>query len=126
MSILPLSTIFLFYFFIVPTGGIFFYQFHPLFPCLLRGRRGRDRMVVGFTTTRPISKVGVRTPFMARCNRYNNKLLAQGRWFSPGTPASSTTYTSRHDIAEILLKVALNTINQIKSMQVVSIFFNIQ
>jgi hypothetical protein len=35
-----------------------------------------------------------------------------GRWFSPGTPASSTTKTGRHDIAEILLKVALNTKNQ--------------
>jgi len=34
-------------------------------------------------------------------------LLAHGRWFSPGTPASSTTKTDRHDIAEILLKVAL-------------------
>jgi hypothetical protein len=39
-------------------------------------------------------------------------LLAHGRWFSPGTPASSTTKTGRHDIAEILLKVALNTKNQ--------------
>jgi hypothetical protein len=29
-----------------------------------------------------------------------------------GTPASSTTKSSRHDIAEILLKVALNTKNQ--------------
>jgi hypothetical protein len=36
-------------------------------------------------------------------------LLAHGRWFSPGTPASSTTKTGRHDIAEILLKVASNT-----------------
>jgi hypothetical protein len=26
--------------------------------------------------------------------------LAQGRWFSPGTPASSTTKTGRHVIAE--------------------------
>jgi hypothetical protein len=43
------------------------------------------------------------------------QLLAHGRWFSLGTPASSTTKTGRHDIAEILLKVALNTINQIKS-----------
>jgi hypothetical protein len=42
-------------------------------------------------------------------------LLAHGRWFSPGTPASSTTKTGRHDIAEILLRVALSTINQIKS-----------
>jgi hypothetical protein len=39
-------------------------------------------------------------------------LLAHGQWFSPGTPASSTTKTGRHDIAEILLKVALNTKNQ--------------
>jgi hypothetical protein len=36
-------------------------------------------------------------------------MLSDGRWFSPGTPASSTTKTGRHDIAEILLKVALNT-----------------
>jgi hypothetical protein len=35
------------------------------------------------------------------------QLLAHGRWFSPGTPASSTTKSGRHDIAEILLKVAL-------------------
>jgi hypothetical protein len=40
------------------------------------------------------------------------KLLAHGRWFSPGTPASSTPKTGRHDITEILLKVALNTKNQ--------------
>jgi len=37
------------------------------------------------------------------------QLLAHDRWFSPGTPASSTTKTGRHDIAEIYLKVALNT-----------------
>ena len=36
-------------------------------------------------------------------------MLAHGRWFSPGTPPSSTTKTGHHDIAEILLKVALNT-----------------
>jgi hypothetical protein len=39
-------------------------------------------------------------------------LLAHGHWFYPGTPASSNTKTGRHDIAEILLKVALKTINQ--------------
>jgi hypothetical protein len=37
------------------------------------------------------------------------QLLVHGRWFSPGTPASSSTKTGRHDIAEILLKMALNT-----------------
>ena len=36
------------------------------------------------------------------------QLLAHGRWFSTGTPASSTTKTGRHEIAEKLLKVALN------------------
>ena len=41
------------------------------------------------------------------------QLLAHGRWFSPGTPASATTKTGRHDIVEILLIVTLNTINQI-------------
>jgi len=40
------------------------------------------------------------------------QLLAHGLWFSPGTPTSSTTKTGRHDIAEILLKMALNTKNQ--------------
>ena len=36
--------------------------------------------------------------------------LATGWWFSPGTPVSSTNKTDRHNIAEILLKVVLNTI----------------
>jgi hypothetical protein len=36
------------------------------------------------------------------------QLLAHGWRFSPGTPATSTTKTGRHDIAEILLMVALN------------------
>jgi hypothetical protein len=42
------------------------------------------------------------------------QLLAHGRWFSP---ASSTTKTCRHDIAEILLKVAL------KNQSYISLFF---
>jgi hypothetical protein len=33
----------------------------------------------------------------------------------PGTPVSSTNKTHRHDIAEIVLKVALNTITLTKS-----------
>jgi len=59
-----------------------------------------------------------------RCARLTSdkvyQLLAHGRWFSPGTPASSTTKTGRHDIAEILLKVVLSTINQIKSNPFIS------
>ena len=56
-----------------------------------------------------ITKGGTR---LATASDKVDQLLAHGRWFSPGTPASSTTKTSRHDITEILLKVALNTINQ--------------
>jgi hypothetical protein len=50
------------------------------------------------------------------------QLLAQGRWFSPGTPASSTTKTGHHDIAEILLKVVLNTKIQIQIHLAVVLF----
>jgi hypothetical protein len=50
---------------------------------------------------------------LAATSEKDYQLLAHGRWFSP---AFSTTKTGRHDIAEILLKVALNTKNQIKSI----------
>ena len=40
--------------------------------------------------------------------------LATGQWFSLGTPVSSTNKTDRHNIAEILLKVVINTIKQTK------------
>jgi hypothetical protein len=55
-------------------------------------------------------------------------LLAHGRWFSPGTPASSTTKTDRRDIAEILLKVALKhqkskIKNQIKTKIYLSVVY---
>jgi hypothetical protein len=38
------------------------------------------------------------------------------QWFSPDTLVSSTNKTDHHNIAEILLKVALNTINQTKPL----------
>ena len=44
------------------------------------------------------------------------QLLAHGRWFSQETPASSTSKTGRHDITEILLKVALNAINHMSTV----------
>jgi hypothetical protein len=40
--------------------------------------------------------------------------LATGRWFSPVPPVSSTNKTDRHDITEILLKVALSNIKPTK------------
>ena len=36
------------------------------------------------------------------------QLFAQGRWVSPGTLASSTTKTGRHDIAESGVKTQKN------------------
>jgi hypothetical protein len=45
-----------------------------------------------------------------------------GQWFSPSTLISSTNKTERNDITEILLKVALNTINQI-ILETVSVNF---
>ena len=58
-------------------------------------------------------KLWVRIPLKARCTTLCDKVcqwLAEGRWFSLGTPVSSTNKTYHHDITEILLKVALNTI----------------
>jgi hypothetical protein len=43
---------------------------------------------------------------------HNIMWLAKGRWFSPGLLVSSTNETDRHDITEILLKVAFNTLKQ--------------
>ena len=65
------------------------------------------------------------TRLAATCDKVY-QLLAHGRWFSPGTPASSTTKTVRYDIAEILLKVALNTINQSINQSFSSLFIHDQ
>jgi hypothetical protein len=48
---------------------------------------------------------------LIKCDKVR-QLLATGRRFSPGTPVSSTNKTDRRDIAEILLKVVLNTMNK--------------
>jgi hypothetical protein len=40
------------------------------------------------------------------------QLLAHGRWFPLGTPASSTTKTGRHDIGESGIKHQKSIINQ--------------
>jgi hypothetical protein len=49
------------------------------------------------------------------------------KWCSPGPPVSSTNKTDHHDIhvAEILLKVALNTIKQTTSNLYLEIFSDI-
>jgi hypothetical protein len=43
---------------------------------------------------------------------YSNVYLRISHQFSLGTPVFSTNKTDCHDIIEILLKVALNTINK--------------
>jgi hypothetical protein len=48
-------------------------------------------------------------------NQKAYQLLAHGRWFYQGTPASYTSKNGCHDLAEILLKMALNTNNHSKS-----------
>ena len=57
----------------------------------------------------------VRTPFMVGvldttlCDKVR-QWLAVGLWFSPDTPVSSTNKSDCHDIAAVLLKMALNNI----------------
>ena len=48
------------------------------------------------------------TPYSIMCDKVCQRFTA-GRWFSPCTAVSATNKTDCHDIAEILLKVALNT-----------------
>ena len=90
---------------------------YPLNQNVWGGRRGHDRMVVGFTTTYAIN------PYHQKCCEFEShsdettlcdkvcQWRWTGRWFSPGPPVSSSNKNDRHDITEILLKVALNTIN---------------
>jgi hypothetical protein len=65
-------------------------------------------------------KLWVRIPLMSTCTRYKLTTLCDKVWhwlvagqgFSPGTPVSSTNETDGQNITEILLKGALNTIDQ--------------
>ena len=86
---------------------------------LLRVHCGGDRMAVGFTKfclchqcLSPLM-LWVRIPLMARCTWCDKvcQWLAAGQWFSPSTLISPTYTIDHHDIAEILLKVTLNTIH---------------
>jgi hypothetical protein len=46
--------------------------------------------------------------------------FATGRWFSSGTPVSSTNKTDRYDLNEILLKVTLNLINKPTNLEAIT------
>ena len=77
-------------------------------------------MIVGFTTTYAVSAYHHWCEFESRSGwgvqHYVIKFLwpATGRWFSHGSLVSSTNKTDRHNITEILLKVALSTNKQTK------------
>ena len=81
-------------------------------------RRGGHRMVAGFTFITSAyhhyscefeSRSWQGVLGTAVCDKVCQWLVAD-RWFSPGTPVSSTFTTDHHYIIEILLKVVLNTI----------------
>jgi hypothetical protein len=95
--------------------SLFEKQSYTWLPIYRMGRHDRDRMVVGFTTTYAISAYyhwcrsgrGVQHDVILCVSH-----LRQVGGFFPGPPVSSTNTTNSHDINEILLKVALNTIKQ--------------
>jgi hypothetical protein len=61
----------------------------------------------------------VRISIRARCTTLCDKVcqwITTGRWFSSGALVSSTNKTDRHNITEILLKVALYTIKQTNNL----------
>ena len=99
----------------------------------IRGRRGRDRVVVEFTINCAISAYHHKgCEFESRSWRgaidatlYDKvwHCLATGLWFSPGTPVSSTNKTDCHDITEILLNGALNAITLTPIFSSVSFLF---
>ena len=81
------------------------------------GHRGRDRMVVGFTTTCAISTYHYKSCELESrlwrcvlnitlCDKVCQWLVA-GQWLSLGTPVSSINTTDCHDITEIMLKVGV-------------------
>ena len=72
-----------------------------------RDRRGRDFMVVGFTTI-----CNGKVHSIKLCDKFCQS-LAIGRRIFPGTPVSSTKKTYCHETTEILSTVALNTITHL-------------
>ena len=94
---------------------VFKYLLYINFYFIYKSRHGH--MVTGYTTTCAINAYhscefepqpwrGVLDTIL--CDKAC-QWLAAGRWFSPGTPVSSTNKSDQHDLTEILMKVALNT-----------------
>jgi hypothetical protein len=68
-------------------------------------------MVIGFTTTYAINVYHHWRGVQHYVIKFVSDLRQVGGFF-PGTPISPTNKTGRHDITDILLNVALNTIKQ--------------
>ena len=91
---------------------------------ILRKRKEKQLLKIQWQVSNPwplcqvCLMLWVRIMIRARCTTLCEKVcqwLATGQWFSPspGTPpVSSTNKADHHNITEILLKVALNTIEQ--------------
>ena len=88
-----------------------------------RNLHGRGRMVVGFKL--PMQSVPITTNIVSS-NRVHGEVYSIQHYVikfvsdllqDGGTLVSSTNKTDRHDITELLLKVALNTIKQTNSAQ---------
>jgi hypothetical protein len=60
-------------------------------------------------------RILIRAMCTALCDKVD-QWLGTGLWFSPDPPVSSTNKIDRHDITEILLKVALSTIKQTNNL----------
>jgi hypothetical protein len=92
--------------------------FHFIIGC--GGRRDRDRIwIYNYLCNQCLSPLTlwVRIPFMARCTRNNimwssSSVTRDRSVVFSGYSVFPTNKTDRHNITEILLKVALNTIHQ--------------
>ena len=121
VSILPLSTILISDLGIVPTVWYFF-VFHSILQRTMIHMGppwSYGSWIYSYLCNQCLSPLmlWVRISIRARytTQSIHDKIcqwLATVRWFSPGTPVSSTSKTDRHDITKLLLKVALSTIKQ--------------
>ena len=103
---------------VVPSPFTFLLSFQKFLKLQWRKNRARNSYKPINNTTRvcvQLCKLQKGCTRVAAASDKVNQLLARDLWFFLSIPASSTTKTCRHDIAKILLKVALSTINQIKS-----------
>ena len=120
------ARLFIFIYFCYLSGNKEYHYFSDLClvvlqnPSVFRGHRCRDRMILGFTSTYAISVYDHNNcefePRSLRgvldttiCDKVCQWFKID-RSFSPGTPGSCVNKTDRHDITEMFLQVALNTI----------------